>query len=244
MTNDPRRKAGSPVIDVARIDYWAASGSGLFHRASIVSKTAFQLLVVGAAIVTTDPYRLGAGYGVLLLVAGIVGLPWFRMAAISLYAAVFALLYGISLRAEAGVYAILLLKAMTPAYAALMFIVSTPYPRIFSFLSAFFPETLAAGLFMTYRTFFILLDMMNNFWSAIRLRGGFTPGSLYKNSANLSKGIGMLLVRAIERSSRLYAVMAVRGYSGSMAETSCGRPGRSDWLPLGTGVLVLGLVMA
>ena len=103
-----------------------------------------------------------------------------------------------------------------------MLIVSTPYPRIFSLLSAVLPEILAAGLFMTYRTLFILLDMMDNFVAAIRLRGGFSPGSLYKNSANISKGIGMLLVRAVERSSRLYAVMMVRGYSGSMAEQGPG----------------------
>ena len=96
---------------------------------------------------------------------------------------------------------------------------------------------------MTYRTLFILLGMMDNFVAAIRLRGGFSPGSLYKNGANISKGIGMLLVRAVERSSRLYAVMVVRGYSGSMAETGPVRLHREDWLPLGTGSVILLLVL-
>jgi energy-coupling factor transporter transmembrane protein EcfT len=53
----------------------------------------------------------------------------------------------------------------------------------------------------------------------------------------------MLLVRAVERASRLYAVMAVRGYSGSMAEKGTVRFQRQDWLPLGTGMLLLLLVL-
>jgi energy-coupling factor transporter transmembrane protein EcfT len=135
------------------------------------------------------------------------------------------------------------MKAITPSCAMLMLIVSTPYPKIFSLLSSVLPEILAAGLFMTYRTLFILLDMMDSFAAAIRLRGGFSPGSLFKNSANISRGIAMLLVRAVERASRLYAVMAVRGYSGSMAEKGDVEIRQSDWLPLATGGTVLTIVM-
>jgi energy-coupling factor transporter transmembrane protein EcfT len=162
---------------------------------------------------------------------------------LSWYAALFAILYAISFRGGWWLAALFIVKAITPSFAVLMLIVSTPYPRIFSLFSAVLPEVLAAGLFMTYRTLFILLDMMDNFAAAIRLRGGFSPGSLYKNSANISKGIGMLLVRAVERSSSLYAVMVVRGYNGSMAEKSPVRFQWEDWLPLGTGTAVLMLVI-
>ncbi len=231
------------MIDVAKVDYWAASGTGLFQRASIIAKLGFLLLVLAAALAATNPYSLALGYVVLLVVAAAARLPWLRMMWLSLYAAVFTVLYIVSLRGDMLAHAVLIVKAITPALAVLMLIVSTPYPRIFSLLSAVLPEILAAGLFMTYRTLFILLDMMDNFVAAIRLRGGFSPGSLYKNSANISKGIGMLLVRAVERSSRLYAVMVVRGYSGSMAEQGPVKMHREDWLPLGTGTVVLTLVI-
>ena len=117
----------------------------------------------------------------------------------------------------------------------LMLIVSTPYPKIFLAQHGAARDA-GCGIFMTYRTLFILLDMMDNFAVAIRLRGGFSPGSLYKNGANISKGIAMLLVRAVERASRLYAVMAVRGYTaawpkrllaGSAVKTGC-RSGRAS----------------
>lgn len=232
------------MIDVERIDYWAASGSGPFHRSSVAAKAIFLLLVVTAAVMTTNPYPLAAGYAVLLAAAAATGLPFVRMVVLSWYAALFAILYGISIRGGASLYAVMILKAITPAFAMLAFIVSTPYPRIFAFLSSVLPEILAAGLFMTYRSFFILLDMMKHFMAAIRLRGGFSPGSIVNNSSNLARGIAMLLVHAVERSERLYAVMAVRGYNGSMAEAGTFGFRSADWLPLGTGALVFSLALA
>ena len=231
------------MIDVARIDHWAASGTGILHRASPVAKVIFLLLVVSAAVLSKNPYALMAGYLLLISVSVAAGLPWQRVMVLSWYAAVFALLYSLSFRGGFWIRALFVMKAITPSCAMLMLIVSTPYPKIFALLSEVLPEMITSGLFMTYRTLFILLDMMDNFGAAIRLRGGFSPGSLYKNSANISKGIAMMLVRAVERASRIYAVMVVRGYSGSMAERRLIRLERTDWLPLVTGCVVLLLVI-
>ncbi len=238
-------KAGKKrtMIDVARMDFWAANGSGILHRASVPAKLFFLLLVVSSAVAADRPAPLAAGYGLLLLLAAAAGLPWRRMILLSFYAALFAVLYGLSQRAASWQLLTLLLKAVTPAYAVLILIVSTPYPRIFAFLDPLLPEILSAGLFMTYRTFFILLDMMGRFVVAIRLRGGFSPGSLVNNWSNIARGIAMLLVRAVERSSRLYAVMAVRGYSGSMAGLVSERPVMHDLAPCISGIIVLSLVI-
>jgi cobalt/nickel transport system permease protein len=231
-------------MDVARIDYWAASGSGAFHRASVLAKIIFVGLVVAAAVVSRSAPALAAGYGLLLVVAAAARLPLLRILMLSLYAAVFAALYGISLRhVDLAVYGLVILKAVTPALAVLMLIVSTPYPRLFSLTSAVLPELPAAGLFMTYRSFFILLDMMNNFIVALRFRAGLARGRIVKTIANIPRVIAMLLVAAVERSSRLYAVMAVRGYSGSMAEKERARLTRHDWLPLAAGGAVLMFVI-
>jgi energy-coupling factor transporter transmembrane protein EcfT len=190
----------------------------------------------GAAVLSKNPYALLGGYCLLLVVAAASGLPWTRVMALSWYAAVFALLYSLSIRGGFWIRALFIVKAITPSCAVLMLIVTTPYPKIFSLLSAVLPEVLAAGLFMTYRTFFILLDMMDNFAAAIRLRGGFSPGSCTK-TAPTSRGIAMLLVRPWS-GPRLCAIMVVRGYSGSMAEQSV-RLQRADWLPILTGTAVL-----
>ena len=62
------------MIDFARIDHWAASGSGLLHRASTVSKVVLLLLVVSAAVISRNPYPLVTGYGLLLAVAAAIPL--------------------------------------------------------------------------------------------------------------------------------------------------------------------------
>src|SRR5512139_4224870 len=56
------------LIDVARIDHWAASGTGPFHRASTFSKILFLLLVVGGAVTAKSPYPLMTAYAVILVV--------------------------------------------------------------------------------------------------------------------------------------------------------------------------------
>jgi len=230
------------LIDVARIDQWAARGQSPFHKASTGSKAGLLLLVVAAAVLSRTPYPLLIGYCLLLAVAAVTGLPWFRIAILSWYAAIFALLYGFSI-GEKSILLLFVVKAITPAFAMLIFVITTPYPRIFALMTTVLPEALAAALFMTYRSLFILFDMMDSFATAIRLRGGFSPGSLIKNSRNISRGIGMLLIRAVEHASQLYAVMMVRGYNGRMVEKSEVRFQSQDWLPVATGMSVLVFVL-
>lgn len=232
------------MIDVARIDFWAASGSSFFHRASVMSKLILVLSVVSAAVLSRSFHALAAGYGLLVAVSAMAGLPSLRISGLSLYAAIFAAFYGISLKG-AGLpeYGLLIFKAVTPALSVLILISSTPYPRLFSFIDKVLPELLAAGLFMTYRTFFILLDLMHHFTIALRLRAGLSRASRLRTISAVPRAIAMLLVKTVERSSRMYAVMTVRAYSGSMAEAERARLTRYDWLPIGAGLAVISLVI-
>ena len=61
------------MIDVARMDLWAANGTGMLHRASVPAKLLFLLLVVSSAVVAERPAPLAAGYGLLLAPAAIAG---------------------------------------------------------------------------------------------------------------------------------------------------------------------------
>ncbi len=233
------------MIDVARIDFWAASGSSLFHRASVLSKLILVVLVVTASVLSRSFHALAAGYALLMAVSAAAGLPFFRMAALSLYAAVFAGLYGLSLRG-AGLpeYGLLIFKAVTPAFSVLILISTTTYPRLFSFIGNLLPGLLSSGLFMTYRTLFILLDLMHHLTIALRLRAGLSRAGELRTISALPRALAMLLVKTVESSSRMYAVMTVRSYSGSMAEAERLRLTRHDWLPVGAGLAVLGLVIS
>jgi energy-coupling factor transporter transmembrane protein EcfT len=94
---------------------------------------------------------------------------------------------------------------------------TTPYNDIIGFVGRVMPRVLRDGLFMTYRSFFILFKLMDNFITALRLRGGFQPKKFWKNSGNIGSGVGILFIHAYDKSQRLYDVMSIRGYSGNLS---------------------------
>ncbi len=96
---------------------------------------------------------------------------------------------------------------------------TTPYNDILGFVSKVMPRVLRDGLFMTYRSFFILFQLMANFITALRLRGGFQPKRFWRNSGNIGSGVGILFIHAYDKSQRLYDVMSIRGYSGRLSGT-------------------------
>jgi cobalt/nickel transport system permease protein len=112
--------------------------------------------------------------------------------------------------------ATILLKALTAAQAMVLLVTTTPYPDIFAAIGRVMPRLLADGLFLTYRSFFLLLREMGRTVTALRLRGGLKQGSHISNAANMARALGMLLVRAMDLSERLYAVLRVRGYRGRL----------------------------
>jgi energy-coupling factor transporter transmembrane protein EcfT len=100
------------------------------------------------------------------------------------------------------------------------------------------------GLFLTYRSTFILLELIGNLIRALRLRGGLTPGRYLKNIINFSSGIGLLLVRGFDLSERFYGVMRIRGYNGKMAEVESKKLGKRDAAPILIGILICALSLA
>jgi hypothetical protein len=81
----PQNDEEHTVIDVARIDYWAASGTGPLHRTSTISKVIFVLMAVSAAIVARSPYSLMAGYCILVAIAAVSELPWIKLILLFLF---------------------------------------------------------------------------------------------------------------------------------------------------------------
>ena len=56
-----------------------------------------------------------------------------------------------------------------------------------------------------------LIEKLFHLAAALRLRGGFGRGGLSRELQNLGAGLGTLVLFSVERSQRVYAVMAVRG---------------------------------
>ena len=233
-------------MDIGSIDYWANNWDSFMHRASAFSKILSALLIIAAVILTNDFFVLLTIYTTVIATVVLTLLPVSKILLIDAYPGIFALLFAIS-RWDGTILtpATIILRALVAALAALMLITTTPYPAVFAVIHRLMPRLVGDGLFLTYRSVFILLGLMTNLWTALRLRGGLTKGRYGQNLGNIGMGLGLMLIRAFSLSEKMYDAMRVRGYSGRLA------PAATVWnitgydaAPLALGCLSLSLALA
>ncbi len=230
-------------MDIGIIDYYANSGKSFLHRALPFYKMVSIALVLLSIVITSDFIVLLSIYLMLTGLVILTRLPFFKIISIAAYPGIFALLFAISsLNGDWIMPATIVLKALGAALAMVILITTTPYPSVFATLSPFLPRLILEGLYLTYRSLFILLGLMGNLFRALKIRGGFGQRSYIKNVRNFVSGIGLLLIRGLDLSERLYGVMQVRGYGGRMAdENSERRFTQKDILPLAIGLFIFGV---
>ena len=214
-------------MDVAIIDYYANHGRSFLHRASTLPKITFAVLSIASVVITSDLYLL---LGIYISLSALViwsRLPIMRILSIAAYPAIFALIFALASWNGSWVRAgVIIMKALTAAITMVILIVTTPYPDIFVSIRPVLPKIIAEALVMTYRSIFILLELMNNLVKALRVRGGLTRRKYVSNVVNFSTGIGLLLIRGLDLSEKFYGVMTVRGYGGKIsAAERKGKPG-------------------
>jgi cobalt/nickel transport system permease protein len=204
-------------MDIARIDYWAVSGTSAIHRASFISKILASAFVVASVVISRDIVTLLCLYAALLFVARAAKLPLLTLVFISAFPGLFAMLYAVSQAGQGWeMPALIILKALTAATAMVLLVCTTPFAEVAGFMGRFLPRVVSDGLFMTYRSFFILIKLLDNFLTALKLRGGLQPRHIVRNAGYMSAGIGIMFIRAYEKSQRLYEVMSIRGYAGKL----------------------------
>ncbi len=234
------------AVDIGSIDHWANNWDSYMHRASALSKVVAVGMIIAAVVVTPDFFTLLTIY--LATAAAIVStrLPALRIMAVGAYPAVFALLFAIS-RWDGTILTpmVIILKALAAALATLMLITTTPYPAVFAVIHGLLPRVVGDGFFLTYRSTFVLLDLAGNLRMALRLRGGLSRRDYVGNVKNISMGLGLLLIRSLALSQRVYDAMRIRGYSGRLVAPLAWRKVTAyDIMPLTMGLLLLGLVLA
>ncbi len=232
-------------MDIFIIDYYANHGRSFIHNAGASYKLLFVALVIASVMITGNLYLLLSIYLTLMALAIWTRLPALKIALLSGYPAIFALLYVIAI--WTGSYldaAVIMLKALCSSLAMVTVIVTTPYPKIFDSIKPFLPNIIGEALFLTYRAIFILIRLVNNLLIALRLRGGTKPGQYYTNTKNFASGLGLLLVKGLEISEKMHGVMQVRGYSGRISSKKSHTGITIDDVGiLITGTLILGVVL-
>ncbi len=232
-------------MDVSAIDYYANHGASFLHGARALSKIIFAGLVIASVVISGDFYILLAIYVSLLSLLIWTRLPVLKIVTIAAYPAIFALIFAAASWNGSWVSAgVIVLKALCAALAMVILIVTTPYPDVFSSIGPVLPGIITEGLFLTYRSLFILLELADNLVKGLRVRGGLTRGRYIKNVVNFSSGIGLMLVRGLDLSEKFYGVLNVRGYSGRLSGGERSeKSGANDFTALVIGALIFGAAL-
>ncbi|MGQ0794132.1 MAG: energy-coupling factor transporter transmembrane component T family protein [Deltaproteobacteria bacterium] len=235
-------------MDIGLIDYFANSGGSFLHRASPSAKLGFTAIAIASIIAAEDFIPLACIYLTLAAITALTRLPFIKILSIAAYPAIFALLFALTAwRGDWTQSAALVLKALDAALLMTIFITTTPYPAVFARISSVLPKIVAEGLFMTYRSLFILLGLMDNLLRALTVRGGFSPGAYLRNTMNFASGIGLLLIKGFDLSEKMYGVMKIRGYEGRLSGGGFGEGETSGWedaAVISIGCLYLGFSLA
>jgi len=229
-------------LDIGVIDHFANNGESYLHRASTIYKMIFVGFVLASIVISDDLILLASIYLTLSALAISTRLPFLRIISIAAYPAIFALLFAIASWNGSWIRSgVIVFKALSAALSMVLLIVTTPYPSVFASLSPFLPKIVVEGLFLTYRSLFILLELMENLIRALRVRGGLSPRRYIKNIANFSSGIGLLLIRGFDLAQGFYGVMRIRGYSGEIAEVKKKSFSRIDLITIAAGIFIFAI---
>lgn len=199
-------------MDIGAIDRSATRGGGPVRGAAPVTKLVAMALMLAAVIVSWNLLVLAAALA-LLLAAVRWGRIDMRLAlTLAAYPAVFALVFAFSATSSLLDGAVLVLKAVTAALAAVTVVLSTPYPQVFAPVQRIVPGLVGDALLMTYRTTFILLEKFSRLLRASRLRAGLRLGEPVRAARATAGALGGLLLYSVDLAQRDYDVMRLRGY--------------------------------
>ncbi|MCH8014786.1 MAG: hypothetical protein IH823_08445, partial [Candidatus Dadabacteria bacterium] len=150
-------------MDVAIIDYYANHGKSFLHKAKAFWKIIFTAMIIASIIITNDFYLLLGIYIALVTIAVWTKLPVTKILTIAAYPAIFALIFALASWNGSWLRAgVIMLKALSAALTMVILIVTTPYPDIFNVIRPIVPKIISEGLFVTYRSVFILLELTDD----------------------------------------------------------------------------------
>lgn len=226
------------VPDPRLITAFAERRDGPLHRVNPWTKVA----VVGAlvlAVTVFDQLALLAGlYGAVLVVYGLAGLPYRRLAGWYTLPALFIVSVAVPLAfLEPGtpiggalatplgdvsvtwaglvLFSELACRSLTVVTFALAASMTTRYTDVAYVLGRLLPRPIDQIALLTYRFTFVMLETLEDLVKAARSRGA-NLSEFWSNKRLYARILGMTMLSAIEQSERLVKSMEARGYDGDI----------------------------
>ncbi|WP_137702507.1 cobalt ECF transporter T component CbiQ [Marimonas lutisalis] len=227
---DPRFRVVAAVA-------FAVVAVALSSITALVAAMALALALMGAARLPAGPTlkRMAAVDGFIILLVLMLPFTTPGVAAFSI---------GPLVASWAGIWtAVEIALTANAVILALMALVGTLEPVVMGHaLHALrCPERLVQLLMFTIRYLSVLHDEYLRMRAAMRARG-FRPATTRHTLRSYGYLVGMMLVRAIERSERILGAMKCRGFAGRFPMLETFRAGRADWIfAAGSALALLGL---
>jgi cobalt/nickel transport system permease protein len=203
------------MIQLSYLDYSAVEGKSFLHRLSPTLKIIGMLVVLSVIVTVRSLPGLFLLYVILLTLFFVARVPM-RIFSLTLYPLIFAFLFIFLSGFQIFFILLIFLKVLCGSTGVVLLLASTPYPSIFSVLGRVLPSTFVMALFLTYRSIFILLTVLEETQHALYLRGGVQWKNPWRSLINISNGFGHLIIQGIDASEKMYESMVLRGFKGNI----------------------------
>lgn len=199
------------MIQLSYLDYLAIEGGSFLHRLSPKWKILGMVFVLLWVVVLRNLIGLILLYGALLLLFFTSRIS-LKVLPLTFYPLLFATLFIFISDFQLHFILLVFLKVLSGSTGVLLLLATTPYPFIFQILDRFLPSIFVTALFLTYRSMFILLKVLEETQHALYLRGGFQWRHPWRSLVNLSNAFGHLIITGIDNSEKMYESMKLRGF--------------------------------
>jgi len=203
------------MVQLSYLDYLALEGKSFLHRLSPKWKLLGMGFVLLGIVLPRNLHAVILLYGILLLLFFLSRLP-LRLLPLTFYPLLFATLFIFISNFQIRFILLVFLKVLSGATGVVILLGTTPYPFIFQTMERFLPSNFVTALFLTYRSLFILLKVLEETQHALYLRGGFQWNHPIRSLTNLSNAFGHLIITAIDHSEKMYEAMKLRGFKNKV----------------------------
>jgi energy-coupling factor transporter transmembrane protein EcfT len=199
------------MIQLSYLDYAAVERKSFLHRLTPGVKIIGMVLVLLGVVTLRNLPGLLSLYTILLVLFFASSTP-FRIFPLTFYPLVFAVLFILISGFQIRFILLIFLKVLCGSTGVVLLLATTPYPSIFAVLGRFFPSLLVTALFLTYRSIFILLTVLEETQHALYLRGGLQWRHPWRSVNNVANAFGHLIIKGIDASEKMYESMVLRGF--------------------------------
>jgi len=203
------------MIQLSYLDYLAIEGKSFLHRVSPKVKVIGMVIVLSGIVTLRNLPGLLLLYSILLALFFISKVP-LKIFSLILYPLIFAILFIFISGFQPHFIILIFLKVLSGSTGVVLLLATTPYPSIFHLLGKVLPSLFVTALFLTYRSIFILLKVLEETQEALYLRGGFQWRHPWRSLINISNAFGHLIIKGIDASEKMYESMVLRGFKNKI----------------------------